>query len=73
MKDTDNKSFELSAREIDIVKLIEKGLSDKEIARQLNVDLSSVKNHVHQILDKFRVNRRIMAAAKYRTLSDRET
>lgn len=42
----------LTRRESEIVALIENGLSNKEIAARLQVEVSTVKNHVHNILDK---------------------
>jgi two-component system, NarL family, nitrate/nitrite response regulator NarL len=49
---------ELTAREREIVQLIEDGLSNKAIAARLHVELATVKNHVHNILDKLQVHRR---------------
>ncbi|HTR00748.1 MAG TPA: response regulator transcription factor [Candidatus Acidoferrum sp.] len=60
---------QLTVREEDVLKLIDRGLSNKEIARELNVELSTIKNHVHSILNKLQVSRRIMAAAEYRALN----
>jgi two-component system nitrate/nitrite response regulator NarL len=57
----------LTAREREIVQLIEQGLSNKEIARQLTIELRTVKNHVHNILEKLQVHRRDEAAARWRT------
>jgi two-component system, NarL family, nitrate/nitrite response regulator NarL len=57
----------LTARELEIVTLIERGLSNKEIARQLHIELPTVKNHVHHILEKLDVSRRADAAALLRT------
>lgn len=48
----------LSEREIEIVKLIALGLINKEISRRLEIRLSTVKNHVHNILQKLQVQRR---------------
>ena len=48
----------LTPREQDILKLIAAGLANKEIANQLNISVSTVKNHVHNILDKFQVHYR---------------
>lgn len=45
----------LTRRETEIVRLIEAGLSNKEIATQLHVEVSTVKNHVHNILDKLQL------------------
>ncbi|HEX4615250.1 MAG TPA: response regulator transcription factor [Stellaceae bacterium] len=56
----------LSGREQDIIALIDRGLSNKEIARQLKISLATVKNHVHNILEKLQVRRRGAAAALLR-------
>jgi DNA-binding NarL/FixJ family response regulator len=39
---------------------------NKEIARALSIQLTTVKNHVHQILEKLGVTHRAAAAAKVR-------
>lgn len=49
---------ELTIRELEIARLIESGLSNKEIARALSIALPTVKNHVHSILEKLQVDRR---------------
>jgi two-component system, NarL family, nitrate/nitrite response regulator NarL len=54
---------ELTPREAEILALIDRGLSNKDIARQLHVELATVKNHVHHILEKLHVHRRGEAAA----------
>lgn len=56
----------LTSREQDIIGLIDRGLSNKEIARQLKITLPTVKNHVHNILEKLQVRRRGAAAALLR-------
>jgi two-component system, NarL family, nitrate/nitrite response regulator NarL len=56
----------LTAREVDVLRLIEEGSSNKEIASTLSIELPTVKNHVHNILQKLRVNRRTEAAARAR-------
>jgi DNA-binding NarL/FixJ family response regulator len=56
----------LTTRELDILKFLESGLSNKEIARQLGIEVATVKNHVHNILDKLHVHRRGEAAARMR-------
>jgi len=48
----------LSPREIDIVKLITEGLSNKEIASQLNISDKTVKTHVSNILRKLEMKDR---------------
>ena len=56
----------LTRREREIVCLIGKGLSNKEIADSLRIELPTVKNHVHNILEKLRVHRRADAVAAAR-------
>jgi two-component system nitrate/nitrite response regulator NarL len=48
----------LTKREAEIAELIENGLSNKEIAVRLNVEVSTVKNHVHNLLDKLQAHDR---------------
>jgi DNA-binding NarL/FixJ family response regulator len=56
----------LTAREREILALIDEGLSNKEIASRLFIEVSTVKNHVHNILDKLGARRRSEAAARAR-------
>jgi two-component system, NarL family, nitrate/nitrite response regulator NarL len=55
---------ELTVRQQEVVDLIAEGLSNKEITRRLVIEVATVKNHVHNILEKLRVNRRTEAAAR---------
>jgi two-component system nitrate/nitrite response regulator NarL len=56
----------LTPRELQILELIDVGRSNKEIARELYIEVPTVKNHVHNILEKLCVGRRAEAAAKLR-------
>src|SRR3990172_7106777 len=56
----------LTAREHEVVRLIDEGLSNKEIAQRLSIEVRTVKNHVHNILEKLHVHRRGEAAARLR-------
>jgi DNA-binding NarL/FixJ family response regulator len=56
----------LSDREVQVLGLVDQGLSNKEIARQLSIEVSTVKNHVHNILSKVGVGARGQAAARLR-------
>jgi two-component system nitrate/nitrite response regulator NarL len=58
----------LTARELDVLGLIDDGLSNKEIAKALSIELPTVKNHVHSVLEKLNVRRRTAAAARARRL-----
>jgi DNA-binding NarL/FixJ family response regulator len=51
---------------VDILNLLDAGLSNKEISARLNIELGTVKNHVHHILEKLEVERRGQAAAAAR-------
>jgi two-component system, NarL family, nitrate/nitrite response regulator NarL len=53
---------DLTARELEIASLVAEGLSNKEIARRLHIELATVKNHVHSILSKLQVTRRAEVA-----------
>lgn len=53
---------ELSAREREVLELIVRGRSNKEIGTALGVAENTVKNHVKVILDKLRVQDRTQAA-----------
>jgi DNA-binding NarL/FixJ family response regulator len=60
-------SERLTPRESEIVGLIDGGLSNKEIAVRLGIEVATVKNHVHNLLEKLRVRRRGEAAARLRS------
>lgn len=51
----------LTAREQVILELIAQGLANKQIAYRLNISPFTVKNHVHNILDKLKVRYRRVA------------
>jgi DNA-binding NarL/FixJ family response regulator len=58
----------LSRRELQIAHLIDRGLTNKEIARQLRIEAATVKNHVHNICKKLNVHRRGEAIARIRAM-----
>ncbi len=53
---------ELTPRERDIVKLIAKGASNREIAENLSITEKTVKNHITRILDRLNLRDRTQAA-----------
>jgi len=57
-----------TAREGEIVRLLDAGHSNKEIARALSIELATAKNHVHNILRKLNVSSRAKAVAELRSL-----
>jgi len=52
----------LTRREREVAALMREDLSNKEIATRLRIEVATVKNHVHNVLDKLRVHRRSDAA-----------
>ncbi|PYP00658.1 MAG: hypothetical protein DMD57_16035 [Gemmatimonadetes bacterium] len=57
---------ELTGREREILQLVDQGMSNKQIARHLGIEVATAKNHVHNILQKLHVHRRIDASSWYR-------
>jgi two-component system, NarL family, nitrate/nitrite response regulator NarL len=58
----------LTARELQVADLMNRGLPTKEIAWRLGVQPCTAKNHIRNILHKLQVHRRGQAAAKLRSL-----
>ena len=56
----------LTSRESEILGLVAQGSSNKEVARELAISSATVKNHMHNILQKLRVTRRGQAVARLR-------
>lgn len=54
----------LTSRELEILRLMGEDLPNKEIARRLTIELSTVKSHVHNILEKLGVQRRADAVKR---------
>jgi two-component system nitrate/nitrite response regulator NarL len=56
----------LSPRENEVMRLIGRALSNKEIARELNISIATVKHHVHNILEKLSLFRRTQVMRQVR-------
>jgi two-component system, NarL family, response regulator len=57
-----NQREQLSSRELEILALIAKGLTNKQIASQLSISQNTVRNHVNSIIGKLQVQDRTEAA-----------
>ena len=64
----DEQGPRLTGRELDVLRLMVKGLPNREIASELFISQNTVKNHVRNILEKLHVRSRTEAA----TLAVRE-
>ena len=64
----ESQSESLTNREFEVLKLLGRRLSDKEIADELSVSVPTVKTHVSHILHKLRAENRRVAADKAREL-----
>jgi two-component system NarL family response regulator len=53
----------LTSRELEVLQFISEGLTNQEIAARLVVEVGTVKNHVHRILEKLSVSSRQEAAS----------
>jgi ATP-dependent transcriptional regulator len=58
----------LTAKERDVLRLMEMGLTNKEMADQLNVALATVKTHINNIYGKLQSKNRLQALERARTL-----
>jgi LuxR family maltose regulon positive regulatory protein len=58
----------LTARELDVLRLIAAGQSNPEIARTLYVEVNTVKTHVKNVYGKLGIHSRVQAADRAREL-----
>lgn len=58
MAHTTVNGHQLTPREREVLQLVQSGMTNRQIARALDLQLSTVKNHVHNVLTKFGVTRR---------------
>jgi two-component system nitrate/nitrite response regulator NarL len=68
--ETTPESVELTPREREVLKLVAKNLSNREIADRLVIEVGTVKNHVHSILQKLNASSRENAAAYWSIIQE---
>jgi ATP/maltotriose-dependent transcriptional regulator MalT len=56
------ESIGITNRERQVIPLVADGLSNKEIAKKLNLSVYTVKSHIHNILTKLAINKRVQIA-----------
>lgn len=54
---------QLTRREVEVLRLLARGDSNPNIARELNISVNTVKTHISHILDKLQLDNRTQAAA----------
>jgi len=59
---SDDPAARLSARELDVLRLVAQGRTNREAAAALNLSENTVKNHMANILDKLHLRSRVEAA-----------
>jgi two-component system, NarL family, nitrate/nitrite response regulator NarL len=57
------KGMRLTVREREVYLMLRDGMTNKDIAKRLGLRLPTVKNHVHHLLEKLGVHRRMDAVA----------
>lgn len=62
------RSLKISKRELEVLELLGKGLSNQEIASKLFISVNTVKTHLSHLYEKLDVSRRSMAVKKARSL-----
>jgi DNA-binding NarL/FixJ family response regulator len=63
--DTD-LNFALTRREAEVLELLGRGFSNKEIANELCLSVATVKHHVHHVLEKLQLQKRAQAMRRVR-------
>ena len=68
INETERTKLGLSNREMEVLSLMAKGLSNQEIADQLYLSLPTIKTHSSKLFEKMEVKRRTQAIEKAKRL-----
>jgi DNA-binding CsgD family transcriptional regulator len=60
-----SQSFSLTGREKEILVMLSKGYSNKEIAAELKLSIATIHSYLKNVYDKMHVHSRTQAVAKY--------
>lgn len=67
--ETELEKLAISKRELEVLELMSKGMSNQEIAEHLFVSLNTIKTHSGKIFEKLDVKRRTQAVEKAKRLN----
>jgi two-component system NarL family response regulator len=57
-----NEAVKMTKREREVIELVSKGLTNKEIAQKIHVSMYTVKSHIHNIMEKLALHTRLEIA-----------
>lgn len=69
LNEAELEKLALSKRELEVLQLMAKGMSNQEIAEQLFVSLNTIKTHSSKVFEKMEVKRRTQAVEKAKRLN----
>ena len=69
LNEAELQRLNLTSRELDVLQLMAKGMSNQEIAEKLFVSLNTIKTHSGKLFEKMEVKRRTQAVEKAKRLS----
>jgi len=64
-----NGTIHLTFREMEVLRYIVKGYSNKEISNEMNRSANTIKTHIKNIYSKLQINRRVHALIKAKELN----
>jgi len=60
-REVPDPDIQLTTRELEVINKVAMGMSNKEVATELFIEVQTVKNHIHNILDKLQLHNRLEA------------
>jgi len=57
-----NDAVRMTKQERDVVMLLSEGMNDREIGQKIHISTYTVKSHIHDIMEKFALHRRLETA-----------
>jgi two-component system, NarL family, nitrate/nitrite response regulator NarL len=67
---TEDGVEELTKREVKIISLVAKGMTNKDVANNLNISVKTIKHHMTHVMQKLQAKNRLEAVIKFRELEN---